>query len=124
MSAPLAPDEMVAIARRWLACFASHDLDTLVSLYAEDARHTSPKLRALRPETGGYLVGRAALREWWADAFARLPGLRYAEETLTANHERIFMEYRRSVPGEPETQVAEVLEIRDGLIVASRVYHG
>ncbi len=117
-------EEPIAVARRWLACFTTHDLDALVSLYAPDARHTSPKLRALRPETGGYLVGRAALRSWWADAFARLPGLRYVEETLTANRERVFMEYRRCVPGEPETVVAEVLELRDGLIVASRVYHG
>ena len=120
----LAPEALIAIARRWLDCFATHDLDALISLYAADARHTSPKLRALRPESGGQLIGQVALRDWWADAFARLPGLRYIEASLTANGERVFMEYRRQVPGEPETLVAEVLEISQGLIVASRVYHG
>jgi hypothetical protein len=34
------------------------------------------------------------------------------------------MEYLRHVPGEPDLPVAEVLEVRDGLIVASRVFHG
>jgi hypothetical protein len=34
------------------------------------------------------------------------------------------MEYTRIVPGEPEMNVAEVLEIENGLIVRSRVYHG
>ncbi|HEX4385520.1 MAG TPA: nuclear transport factor 2 family protein [Myxococcales bacterium] len=112
------------IARRWLSCFETHDVDALVSLYAETARHTSPKLRVSRPETGGHLQGRAALHAWWADAFQRLPQLRYVEQSLTADGARVWMEYLRKVPGEPDMPVAEVLEIRDGLIAASRVFHG
>jgi ketosteroid isomerase-like protein len=121
---PSAPTDLLALARRWLGCFATHDLDTLVGLYAADARHTSPKLRVQRPETGGFLLGREALRGWWRDAFTRLPELRYEETSLTADGDRVFMEYTRRVPGEPDLPVAEVLEVRDGLIVASRVYHG
>lgn len=117
-------DDLVALARRWLACFETHDVEALVALYAEDARHTSPKLRAARPESGGFLVGRAALRDWWADAFRRIPGLRYREQALTAGQGRVFMEYLRSAPGEPDLPVAEVLEVEGGLIRQSRVYHG
>ena len=118
------PDELIALARRWLACFEIHDVDALVALYAEDARHTSPKLRASRPDSGGFLVGRGALREWWADAFRRILGLRYRELTLTAGDGRVFMEYLRVAPGEPDLPVAEVLDVEGGLIRASRVYHG
>jgi ketosteroid isomerase-like protein len=118
------PRDLLALARRWLACFETHDVDALVALYAPDARHTSPKLRVQRPETGGFVVGRAAMRDWWADAFARLPKLRYLEKQLTADGERVFMEYLRVTPGEPDLPVAEVLEVKDGLIAASRVYHG
>ena len=119
------PEVLIALARSWLACFARKDVDALVALYAEDARHTSPKLRALHPETGGFLVGRAALRAWWADAFQRLPALRYEETALTADGTRVFMEYLRHAPGEPDLPVAEVLETDGtGLIQASRVYHG
>ena len=118
------PDELVALARRWLACFEAKDLEGLLALYAEDARHTSPKIRALHPETGGFLVGKPALRAWWADAFRRLPGLRYEERTLTSDGARVFMEYVRHAPGEPDLHVAEVLEVAGGVIVASRVYHG
>jgi hypothetical protein len=121
---PQTPADLIAIARKWLGCFDTHDLDTLVGLYALDARHTSPKLRVQRPETGGYLVGREALRGWWREAFTRLPQLRYEEKTLTADGDRVFMEYLRHVPGEADLPVAEVLEVRDGLIIASRVYHG
>ncbi len=118
------PAALIAMARRWLACFEAADLDSLLALYADDAVHTSPKVRVRHPETGGELRGKPMLRAWWADAFARLPGLGYQERTLTADGERVFMEYVRIAPGEPDLPVAEVLDIADGVIVSSRVYHG
>lgn len=120
----MSASENFSIARAWLRAFNAHDVEALVALYAEDCTHTSPKIRVLHPETGGKLVGRQALAEWWRGANARLPGLRYEETALTANDERVFMEYLRHAPGEPPMPVAEVLEVRNGRIVASRVYHG
>ena len=115
----------VELARAWMKCFESKDAAALVALYAESARHTSPKLRVLRPESGGSIEGRAALHAWWSDAFRRLPGLRYVERTITATDKRVVIEYWRFAQGDPDLPVAEVLELGDdGLIVASRVYHG
>jgi ketosteroid isomerase-like protein len=117
--------DTAAIARRWLDCFARADLDGLLALYADGATHTSPKIRALHPDTGGALTGKPAMRAWWADAFARLPGLAYHLTAITAGPDRAFVEYVRRVPGEPDLPVAEVFDVgADGLIVASRVYHG
>lgn len=111
------------IAIRWFECFNTKQLDELISLYAENARHFSPKLKLRKPETGGWIEGQAALKAWWANAFQRLPSLRYEVKTLTANEQRIFMEYLRTVQGEEDMMIAEVLEIRDGKIQSSRVYH-
>jgi ketosteroid isomerase-like protein len=122
-SEPLAC-ELRAIAERWLACFAARDLDGLLALYADDAVHTSPKIRARSPETGGQLRGKAALRAWWADAFARLPELRYVPTAVIADREHVVMEYVRRVPGEPDMPISETLDVRGGRIVASRVFHG
>lgn len=112
------------IARAWLRAFNAHDVDALVALYDPDATHTSPKIRALHPDTGGKLVGRGALAAWWRDAIARLPGLRYVEAALTADGDRVFLEYVRHASPEPPMPVAEVFDVKDGRIVASRVYHG
>jgi ketosteroid isomerase-like protein len=112
------------IARQWLDCFARRDLDGLLALYADDAVHTSPKIRARHPETGGVLRGKPAMRVWWQDAFDRLPTMRYAPTALTADDRRVFMEYVRHVDGEPDLPIAEVLEVDGGKIVASRVFHG
>jgi ketosteroid isomerase-like protein len=118
------PETLRDIARRWLDCFATADLEGLLALYTEDAVHTSPKIRVRHPDTGGVLRGKEAMRRWWADAFARLPGLRYQLTALTADGDRVFMEYVRVAPGEPDLPVAEVLDVVGGRIVASRVYHG
>jgi ketosteroid isomerase-like protein len=113
-----------ALGRAWLAAFNAKDLDGLVALYADDCTHTSPKLRVQRPESRGAIRGKPALRAWWADAFARLPGLRYEELTVTADDARVILEYVRHAPGAAAYPVAEAFDVRDGHIVASRVYHG
>jgi hypothetical protein len=76
-----------------------------------------------RPETGGYIKGKSALRPWWQDAFDRLPTLHYRLLQLTPFENRVLMEYIRQVQGEEDLQVGELLVIRDGVIVSSRVYH-
>ncbi|HRH70746.1 MAG: nuclear transport factor 2 family protein [Flavobacteriales bacterium] len=113
-----------SIAMAWFAAFNAHDLAELLSLYATDAVHFSPKLKVRHPETQGLIKGQAALNAWWREAFERLPSLRYEVVKLTSDEEQVFMEYIRHVEGEEDLRVGEVLEIRDGLIVASRVYHG
>jgi ketosteroid isomerase-like protein len=112
------------VAKNWLAAFNEHNLEKLLALYADDAVHYSPKLKLRHPETKGLIKGKVNLRGWWKDAFDRLPTLQYEATSLTANNERVFMEYTRLVEGEENMLVAEVLEIKNSLIVASRVYHG
>ena len=113
-----------SIAKAWLQAFNEHNLEKLLSLYDDQAEHFSPKLKIRKPETSGIIKGKVAMRIWWQDTFDRLPDLIYKEKTITANEDRVFMEYTRIVNGEDNINVAEVLEIKNGLIIASRVYHG
>jgi ADP-ribose pyrophosphatase YjhB (NUDIX family) len=112
------------LARAWIAAFNARDLEALLALYADDAVHHSPKLRARRPESGGNVRGKEALRAWWADSFDRLPGLHYEKRRVTASGDLLFLEYDRSLPGEATLAVAELFVVRAGLIAESRVYHG
>jgi hypothetical protein len=116
--------ETLRIGEAWIRAFNAHDVDALVALYVDDATHTSPKIRALHPDTGGQLVGHAALRDWWRDSLVRIPGLRYEPFAYTATETRVIIEYVRHADGQPPLPVAEAFDIRDGQIVASRVYHG
>ncbi len=114
----------LSIAHAWFEAFNSHNLEKLLSLYDNEAEHFSPKLKIRHPETNGLVMGKNALRNWWQEAFDRLPTLNYKVTSLTANSDRVFMEYVRTVQNEEDMLVAEVLEIKEGVIVASRVYHG
>ncbi len=116
-------NDLTQIAVRWFDAFNAHDLDTLLSLYDEDAEHYSPKLKIHQPETMGLIKGKAALRDWWQDAFNRLPLLHYQVIRLMSDEEQVFMEYIRQVPGEEDLRVGEVLVIQNGRIISSRVYH-
>ena len=108
----------------WFKAFNEHDLESLLDLYADNAEHFSPKLKLRAPETKGLIQGKAALRNWWKDCFERLPTLQYEVQKLTADSEQVFMEYIRKVEGEEDLKVSEVLGIKEGKIIFSRVYHG
>jgi len=112
------------ISQRWLQAFNDHNLVNLLELYDENAVHFSPKLKIKHPETNGFIKGKEALKSWWEEAFERLPQLTYIEKASMADDEKVLLEYTRIVPGEENINVAEILEIKNGLIVASRVYHG
>ncbi len=114
----------IEIATKWFQAFNDHNLEQLLALYHNEAEHYSPKLKIRQLETNGLVIGKSALRAWWQDSFDRLPTLSYKPTTFTTNEQRVFMEYVRSVENEVDMLVGEVLEIADGLIVASRVYHG
>ncbi|PVX46267.1 SnoaL-like protein [Flavobacterium sp. 103] len=117
-------EKLQSIAFKWFEAFNNHNLEQLLSLYDDEAEHFSPKLKIRKPETHGLVVGKEHLRAWWQDAFDRLPSLHYKVTSLTANADRVFMEYIRTVEGEEDMLVAEVLVVKEDKIVASRVYHG
>ncbi len=120
----MTPEKLQSIAFKWFDAFNNHNLEQLLSLYDDEAEHFSPKLKIHKPETKGLVIGKQAMREWWQDAFDRLPSLNYKVTSLTANSDRVFMEYIRTVQGEEDMLVAEVLEVKENKIIASRVYHG
>ncbi|WNM19939.1 nuclear transport factor 2 family protein [Flavobacterium capsici] len=120
----MSTEKNLSIAHLWFEAFNAHNLEKLLSLYDDEAQHFSPKLKIRHPETNGLVIGKNALRNWWQDAFERLPTLHYKVTSLTSNDDRVFMEYIRTVSDEENMLVAEVLEIKEGKIIASRVYHG
>lgn len=116
-------DELITVAKKWFKAFNDKNLENLLVLYHDNAEHYSPKLKARHPETNGLIKGKDAMREWWEDAFARLPSLHYQVLRFTPYEDRVFMEYIRKVDGDEDLYVGEMLEIENGLIKASAVFH-
>jgi hypothetical protein len=106
----------IAIAHRWLKAFNDHLIDDLLELYDDNAEHYSPRLLKMHPETNGLIKGKAAMFQWWQNAFERMPTLTYSLIQLKEEEDKI-----RSVEGEPDSTVNEMIQIRDGKIVFSKV---
>ena len=119
----MANQDLINIAEKWFNAFNKKDIDALLALYNEDAKHFSPKLKVRHPETEGLIKGKTSLRTWWEDAFVRLPTLRYEPIRFTPCDDRVFMEYWRHVQGEEDLYVGEMLEVDTGLIHFSSVFH-
>jgi hypothetical protein len=115
--------ELNTIADKWMTAFNAKQLEELLSLYDDRAQHFSPKLKVRHPETLGLIKGKEAMRVWWQDAFVRLPTMKYELVRLTPFEDRVFMEYVRRVEGEEDLYVGEMLEIQNGRIIASSVFH-
>ncbi len=120
----MSQEKLQSIAFKWFEEFNNHNLEQLLSRYDEEAQHYSPKLKIRNPDTNGLIKGKESLQEWWQEAFDKIPSLQYKVSSLTANSDRVFMEYIRKAENEKDLLVAEVLEIKDSKIVFSRVYHG
>jgi SnoaL-like domain len=116
------PRTPAALAALWVHHFNAHDVTSLVRLYAEGGRHTSPRIRTLHPETDGDLVGRSALAQWWTASLQQTPALHYETLAIVGDDDRAFVEYIRHAPPEPDTVVVERFDVRDGQIVSSRVF--
>ncbi|HEY0741680.1 MAG TPA: nuclear transport factor 2 family protein [Chryseosolibacter sp.] len=116
-------DQLNSIANQWFDAFNRKDIDALLNLYHDNAEHYSPKLKVRQPETNGLIRGKDAMRDWWLDAFHRLPTLHYRVVRLTPFEDRVFLEYIRNVLGEEDLYVGEMLEVESGLIKRSAVFH-
>ena len=111
------------IANQWFQAFNQHNLDSLLALYHDHAQHYSPKLKVNHPETLGFIKGKEQLHNWWAESFEKLPTLQYFPQIILADGNLIFFEYIRKVDGQDDMIVGELLEIENGLIIKSKVYH-
>jgi ketosteroid isomerase-like protein len=77
MPASHQPSDLAAFGRAWIAAWNSHDLERILSLYAEDSEMTSDKIPALGFDASGTLRGKPNLRAYWGKALQLVPNLHF-----------------------------------------------
>jgi ketosteroid isomerase-like protein len=113
-----------SVTRAWERALAAHDLEQLLSCYADDAVLESPVVAHI---VGGRGIchGHDELRRFLAEVVARTPDERhYHREGFFTDGHRATWEYPRVTPDGEQMDFVEVMEIEDGLIQAHRVYWG
>jgi ketosteroid isomerase-like protein len=92
-------------AREWVDAWNSHDLDRILSHYADDFQMTSPFIVTLMDEPTGTIKGKENVRAYWAKALERLPDLHFDLIEVLASVDSITV-YYHAVLGK---RAAEVL---------------
>jgi len=69
--------EAQQFAQEWVNAWNSHDLDRILSHYAEDFQMTSPFIVTMMNEPTGTIIGKENVRAYWANALERLPDLHF-----------------------------------------------
>jgi hypothetical protein len=64
-----------AFAREWVKAWNDHDLEAILSHYAEDVVFHSPRIRMVTDRDVDSVTGKAELRAYWSAALERLRSL-------------------------------------------------
>lgn len=119
-------NEIEHIFQAWDEALGAKDLDASMVLYHPDATLESPLVCHLLGTEEGVVRGRDALRRFVERVFEHQPPQRRRFRTgFLTDGTHLTWEYPRETgEDEPQMDIVEVMEIRDGLIQHHRVYWG
>jgi ketosteroid isomerase-like protein len=80
-------------ADEWYTAWNAHDLDAILSHYADDIEFTSPFVVALNDDPTGTLHGKDALRAYFTRAFERFPDLRFEPIATMVGVDSVTLHY-------------------------------
>lgn len=110
--------DYTAFAIEWEAAWNSHSLDRILAHYSEDVIFRSQK--AMRLVGSGELVGKPALRAYWAAALAKQPDLSFVVVDVLHGYGMIVITYRN----QHNVLAAETLRFgSDGMVVEASACH-
>ena len=107
-------DAAMMFAEVWASAWNSHDVDAVLSHFAEDAVFTSPIAEQLLPDTAGVLQGKMAIRDYWSHASKKVPDFQVTVLDVYTGVDTVVINYRNQVGA----RVCEVLTFRDGQVIA------
>lgn len=113
------------IYNNWNDALASKDIDSMLSLYADNATIESPLISHLLKTESGVLEGKEALKKLLNILFECQPTKRqFYRKNYFTDGKCLMWEYPRLTPTGEQMDFTEVMEIEDGLIKKHRVYWG
>jgi ketosteroid isomerase-like protein len=103
----------LSFAEEWEAAWNSHDLERILTHYAEDVVFESPHIRERFGKPTDEVHGKAALAEYWGAGLQREGNdLHFTVEDVRFSVNTIVINYRN----QHGHAVAEVLRFRDGQV--------
>jgi ketosteroid isomerase-like protein len=106
-------------AEEWIQAWNSHDLDRILSHYADDFEMSSPLIIERMNIASGILNGKAAVRPYWQKGLATTPPLHFELLDVLVGIDSMVIYYRRA----SGQRVAEVLIFNEEGVVIKGMAH-
>ncbi len=106
-------------AVEWISSWNAHDLERILSHYADDFEMSSPVIIQIAGEPSGTLHGKAAVRAYWSAALKLIPDLHFELISVLVGVRSITLYYK----GARDRLVAEVFHFGSDEKVTSAFAH-
>lgn len=83
-----------AFSQEWVEAWNRHDIDAVLSHYADDFTMSSPYIAQIAGVGSGSLTGKAAVRAYWEAALRMMPGLRFELVQTLVGADSVTIYYR------------------------------
>lgn len=80
-------------ASEWIDAWNAHDMERILSHYADDVVMYSPLIAQRLPDSGGTLRGKVSMRAYWAPSLTADPPLRFVLIDLLVGIDSITLYY-------------------------------
>ena len=87
-------EEARAFADHWIAAWNTHDLEAILSHYADDVVFHSPRIEAVTGRPTGFIAGKSELQAYWTRALSLAPDLRFILDDVYVGRDTITIAYR------------------------------
>jgi hypothetical protein len=118
----ISEEQAEEFAHAWIAAFNRHDLQAVLSHYADDIEFTSPMVIHVLREHTGTIRGKERLREYFGKALAESPDLRLELLHVLTGLYSVTLVYRSVHRDRLGAEVMVVNE--EGLVTKAFVHYG
>jgi len=85
-----------ALAHEWIEAWNAHDLERILTHYADDVVLTSPVAAERLGDPSGTVRGKAALRDYFTQGLAKLPDLKFTLDRVFSGVNSVVLEFHTS----------------------------
>jgi hypothetical protein len=100
----LSADFASSFAHSWIESWNQHDIDAVLSHYADDFELASPLIPLIAGESSGVLYGKADVSAYWQKGLAQIPDLHFELREVLTGIDSLTLYYQGH-----QGMVAEVL---------------
>jgi hypothetical protein len=110
---------------KWVKGWTDHNLNSIMSSYAEELEFSSPKIRGFLGENKNNTISsKRELSTYFSAGLERFPNLKFKIMDFTVSDNKVILEYSANLDGNSIVNIIEKFEFENELVKKSGAYYG